>query len=94
MEDRMAFKEDNFLTSANLCRWVIDYKEIQLGKQVITAHARTAHTHARTARTARTRSRMICGSSADGDGHRWAWGAMEWCTAGGGRASRWRSRSS
>lgn len=28
------FKEDNFLTSANLCRWVIDFKEIQLGKQL------------------------------------------------------------
>ena len=30
----MLFKEDNYLTSANLCRWVIDYKEIALGKQV------------------------------------------------------------
>jgi class 3 adenylate cyclase len=30
----MAFKEDNFLTSANLCRWIIDYHEIQVGKQV------------------------------------------------------------
>jgi hypothetical protein len=28
------FKEDNFLTSANLCRWVIDFNEIALGKQV------------------------------------------------------------
>jgi serine/threonine protein kinase len=30
----MEFKEDNFLTSANMVRWVIDYGEIQLGKQV------------------------------------------------------------
>jgi len=28
------FKEDAFLTSANLCRWIIDFKEIQLGKQL------------------------------------------------------------
>ena len=27
------FKEDNFLTSANLCRWVIDFNEIQLGNR-------------------------------------------------------------
>ena len=30
----MMFQEDNFLTSANLCRWVIDFNEIALGKQV------------------------------------------------------------
>ncbi len=30
----MAFKEDHYLTSANLCRWIIDFSEIQLGKQV------------------------------------------------------------
>jgi hypothetical protein len=30
----MMFKEDNFLTSANLCRWVIDFNEIALGQQV------------------------------------------------------------
>jgi serine/threonine protein kinase len=30
----MQFKEDNFLTSANLCRWIINYDEIALGKQV------------------------------------------------------------
>jgi hypothetical protein len=30
----MAFKEDQFLTSANLCRWVIDFKVVQLGDQV------------------------------------------------------------
>lgn len=24
------FKEDHFLTSANLCRWIIDYDEIQV----------------------------------------------------------------
>ncbi len=30
----MAFKEDHFLTSANLCRWIIDFSEIQLGKQI------------------------------------------------------------
>lgn len=30
----MVFKEDTFLTSANLCRWIIDYGEIQVGKQV------------------------------------------------------------
>ncbi len=30
----MKFKEDTFLTSANLCRWIIDFGEIQLGKQV------------------------------------------------------------
>jgi serine/threonine protein kinase len=28
------YKEDHFLTSANLCRWVIDYKEVQVGDQV------------------------------------------------------------
>jgi hypothetical protein len=32
--EEMAYKEDHFLTSANLCRWVIDFKEIQLGEQV------------------------------------------------------------
>jgi hypothetical protein len=33
--DGMAFKEDNFLTSANLCRWIIDYNEItQSGTQL------------------------------------------------------------
>jgi len=31
---RMMFEEDKFLTSANLCRWVIDFNEIALGKQV------------------------------------------------------------
>jgi serine/threonine protein kinase len=30
----MMFKEDTFLTSANLCRWIIDFAEIQVGKQV------------------------------------------------------------
>jgi serine/threonine protein kinase len=30
----MAFKEDTFLTSANMVRWVIDFDEIVLGKQV------------------------------------------------------------
>jgi hypothetical protein len=30
----MHLKEDNFLTSANLCRWIIDFGEIQVGKQV------------------------------------------------------------
>ncbi len=30
----MMFKEDTFLTSANLCRWIIDFGEIQVGKQV------------------------------------------------------------
>jgi len=30
----MMFKEDTFLTSANLCRWIIDYGEIQVGKQI------------------------------------------------------------
>ncbi len=30
----MKFKEDTFLTSANLCRWIIDFGEIQLGEQV------------------------------------------------------------
>lgn len=34
----MLFPEDNFLTSANLCRWVIDFKEIALGKQVPFSH--------------------------------------------------------
>jgi hypothetical protein len=27
--------EDRFLTSANLCRWVINFHEIQMGKQVL-----------------------------------------------------------
>ncbi|BCS82726.1 putative serine/threonine-protein kinase [Cotonvirus japonicus] len=26
--------EDNFLTSANMCRWIINYNEIQIGKQI------------------------------------------------------------
>nr|WIL05220.1 serine/threonine kinase [Pithovirus mammoth] len=30
----MMFKEDTFLTSANLCRWIIDFNEISLGKQI------------------------------------------------------------
>jgi hypothetical protein len=30
----MQFKEDTFLTSANLCRWIIDFGDIQLGKQI------------------------------------------------------------
>ncbi len=30
----MMFQEDNFLTSANLCRWVLDYNEIAMGKQI------------------------------------------------------------
>jgi hypothetical protein len=30
----MKFKEDTFLTSANLCRWIIDFSEIQMGKQI------------------------------------------------------------
>jgi hypothetical protein len=30
----MMFKEDTFLTSANLCRWIIDFGEVQVGKQV------------------------------------------------------------
>jgi serine/threonine protein kinase len=30
----MMFQEDNFLTSANLCRWVLDYNEIAIGKQI------------------------------------------------------------
>jgi class 3 adenylate cyclase len=30
----MMFKEDTFLTSANLCRWIIDFAEIQVGRQV------------------------------------------------------------
>jgi serine/threonine protein kinase len=30
----MMFKEDTFLTSANLCRWIIDFHEIQVGRQV------------------------------------------------------------
>jgi hypothetical protein len=34
MGEGMAFKEDNFLTSANLCRWIIDFNEISMGKQV------------------------------------------------------------
>ncbi len=30
----MQFQEDHFLTSANLCRWIIDFSEIQLSGQV------------------------------------------------------------
>jgi hypothetical protein len=30
----MEFKEDNFLTSANLCRWVVNFDEIQMGTQI------------------------------------------------------------
>ncbi len=32
----LKYKEDNFLTSANLCRWIINYNEIQIGQQVGT----------------------------------------------------------
>ncbi|KAL6047965.1 Serine/threonine protein kinase, catalytic domain containing protein, variant 2 [Balamuthia mandrillaris] len=28
------FKEDAFLTSANLCRWIINFKQLQLGPQI------------------------------------------------------------
>jgi serine/threonine protein kinase len=28
------YREDAFLASANLCRWIIDFHEIQVGKQV------------------------------------------------------------
>jgi hypothetical protein len=30
----LMFEEDGFLTSANLCRWVIDFNTVQLGKQI------------------------------------------------------------
>jgi serine/threonine protein kinase len=30
----MMFKEDNFLTSANMVRWILDFKEVTMGKQV------------------------------------------------------------
>ncbi len=30
----MTFQEDNYLTSANMCRWVIDYNELTIGSQV------------------------------------------------------------
>jgi hypothetical protein len=30
----LKYKEDNFLTSANLCRWIVDFGEIMLSKQV------------------------------------------------------------
>jgi hypothetical protein len=40
----MMFKEDNFLTSANLCRWIIDFNEIALGKQV-RSHSLTPTHH-------------------------------------------------
>jgi len=39
----MAFKEDTFLTSANLCRWVVDFNEISLGKQVQPPPPNTHH---------------------------------------------------
>jgi serine/threonine protein kinase len=32
----MTFQEDSFLTSANLCRWIINYNEIQIYQQVGT----------------------------------------------------------
>jgi hypothetical protein len=41
----LMFKEDTFLTSANLCRWIIDYHEISIGQQVRSLHT---HTHTRT----------------------------------------------
>lgn len=28
------FQEDKFLTSANMCRWIIDFEDIQIGRQV------------------------------------------------------------
>jgi serine/threonine protein kinase len=30
----MMYKDDTFLASANLCRWIIDFSEVQIGKQV------------------------------------------------------------
>lgn len=36
--DGLTFKEDTFLTSANLCRWVIDFNDISIGKQVMIPH--------------------------------------------------------
>jgi hypothetical protein len=30
----MLFQEDHSLASAHLCRWIIDFKEVQLGDQV------------------------------------------------------------
>jgi serine/threonine protein kinase len=32
--DDMTFPEDAFLMSANLCRWVIDYQDVQVGEQI------------------------------------------------------------
>jgi hypothetical protein len=32
--DGLAFAEDSSLTSANLCRWIVDYNEMQVGKQI------------------------------------------------------------
>ncbi len=30
----IAYQEDKFLTSANLCRWIIDYSQIKIDRQV------------------------------------------------------------
>jgi serine/threonine protein kinase len=30
----LAYNEDHFLTSANLCRWIINFEDIQIGQQV------------------------------------------------------------
>ena len=30
----LAYQEDHFLTSANMCRWIINFEDIQLGRQV------------------------------------------------------------
>jgi serine/threonine protein kinase len=32
--DDMEFHEDRFLTSANMCRWIINFEDIHLGKQI------------------------------------------------------------
>jgi predicted Ser/Thr protein kinase len=28
--------EDTFLTSANLCRWILDFKQLSMGKEIGT----------------------------------------------------------
>jgi hypothetical protein len=38
--DGLTNNEDRFLTSANLCRWVIDFSEVKTGKQARTPRPR------------------------------------------------------
>jgi hypothetical protein len=94
----MMFQEDRFLTSANLCRWVIDFNEIALGKQVpflptfrfsLTNNSEEGGERA----VVEKRNIPMYIAHHKRQNHvlrRWDWGRTEWCSAGSGRA--WRLR--